>query len=82
MLIPADKDVRDDCRQFQIIGGVARMPQHVRTEGTDGGKRHGDAGVALLNFHAATMRGGGQRWRPLVDAPAPPSKLDQDWIPA
>lgn len=82
MLIPADKDVRDDCRQFQIIGGVARMPQHVRTEGTDGGKRHGDAGVALLNFHAATMRGGGQRWRPLTDAPSPPSKLDQDWIPA
>lgn len=83
MLIPADKDVRDDLRQFQVIGGVARMPQHVRTEGTDGGKRHGDAGIALLNFHAATLRGAGQRWRPQFgDAPHRPSNPDNDWIPA
>ncbi|WP_432769796.1 hypothetical protein [Sphingopyxis sp.] len=84
MLIPADKDVRDDLRQFQVVGGVARIPQHIRTTGTDGGKRHGDAGVAILNFHAATMRGGGQRWAPLIhDAPAAPStREDEDWIPA
>lgn len=82
MLVPADKDVRDDLRQFQIIGGVARIPQHVRTNGTDGGKRHGDAGVAILNFHAATMRGQGQRWLPLVDAPHRPAPHDTDWTPA
>lgn len=56
ILIPADLDVRNDLRQLQMIGGVAKMPKHIRTEGTDGGKRHGDAAVALWNFHAATMR--------------------------
>lgn len=54
--IPADADVRDDLRQLQMIGGVAKMPTHVRTEGTDGGKRHGDTAIALWNFHAATLR--------------------------
>ena len=82
ILIPADINTRNDLRQLQIIGGVARVPRHVRTEGTDGGKRHGDNAVSLLNFHSATKRGGGQRWRPLIDAPSSPSKLDQDWIPA
>ena len=81
-LIPADIDVRGDLRQFQVIGGVARIPRHIRTEGSDGGKRHGDSAVALLNFHAATLRGGGQRWSPMIDAPARPSQLDQDWISA
>ena len=82
MLIPADINTRNDLRQLQIIGGVARVPRHVRTEGTDGGKRHGDNAVSLLNFHTATKRGGGQRWRPLI--PSPPaslSSLDQNWIP-
>jgi phage FluMu gp28-like protein len=55
ILIPADIDVRNDLRQLQEVGGVAKMPKHIRTEGTDGGKRHGDAAVALWNFHAATM---------------------------
>ncbi|RIV82962.1 hypothetical protein D2V17_14260 [Aurantiacibacter xanthus] len=55
ILIPADKDTRDDLRQLKMIGGVARMPKSVREEGTDGGKRHGDNAVALWNFHAATM---------------------------
>ncbi|MEP9402047.1 hypothetical protein [Sphingomonas sp. VNH70] len=82
MLIPADLDVRGDLRQFQIVGGVARIPRQVRTKGSDGGKRHGDAGVALLNFHSATLRGGGQRWAPMGDAPSRPTPLDQTWIPA
>lgn len=54
--IPADRDTRDDLRQLQMIGGVATMPSHVRNEGTDGGKRHGDNAIGLWNFHAATMR--------------------------
>lgn len=82
ILIPADLDTRNDLRQLVVSGGVARVPRHVRTEGTDGGKRHGDNAVSTLNFYAATKRGGGQRWRPLDDAPAPPSKQDEDWIPA
>lgn len=55
ILIPADIDVRNDLRQLQTIGGVAKMPSHIRNEGTDGGKRHGDAAIGLWNFHAATM---------------------------
>lgn len=52
--IPLDKDVRDDLHQFRIVGGVGKIPRDVRTEGTDGGRRHADAAVALLNFFAAT----------------------------
>jgi len=55
ILIPADKDTRDDLRQLQMIGGVAKVPNHIRTEGTDGGKRHADNAIGLWNFHAATL---------------------------
>ena len=81
-LIPADVDVRNDLRQFQMIGGLAKIPTHVRTEGTDGGKRHADSAVALLNFHAATMRGQGAKWQPMNDAAAAAPRQDTDWIPA
>lgn len=84
ILIPADIDTRNDLRQLQMVGGVAKMPLHVRNEGTDGGKRHGDNAVALWHFHAATMRDGGAKWRPLSDAKMPSGvpNLDRDWIPA
>lgn len=52
--IPKDKDVRDDLHQFRIVAGVGKIPRDVRTEGTDGGRRHADAAVAILNFFAAT----------------------------
>jgi len=52
IFIPADRDVRDDLRQITMIGGVGKVP---RTKGTDGGKRHADTAVALMNFHAATQ---------------------------
>ncbi len=55
--LPADIDVRDDLHQFRLVRGVGKIPSDVRTEGTDGGRRHGDAGVALLNFYAATLGG-------------------------
>lgn len=55
ILIPADKDVRDDLRQIRMIGGVGKVPRDVRTTGTDGGRRHADAAVAMLNFYAATL---------------------------
>ncbi|MGE4526817.1 MAG: hypothetical protein AB7D00_00495 [Rhodospirillaceae bacterium] len=53
--LPADLDVRDDLHQFRVVGGVGKIPRDVRTEGTDGGRRHGDAAVAILNFYAATL---------------------------
>jgi len=55
ILIPANIDVRDDVHQFRVINGVGKIPSDVRTVGTDGGKRHADSGVALLNFYAATL---------------------------
>lgn len=55
MAVPADLDVRDDLRQFRIVGGVGKVPRDVRTEGTDGGRRHADSAIALLNFYAATL---------------------------
>lgn len=53
--IPADRDTRDDLRQFRVINGVGKIPRDVRTTGTDGGRRHADSAVALLNFYAATL---------------------------
>jgi phage FluMu gp28-like protein len=85
ILIPADLDTRNDLRQLQSIGGIAKMPSHVRNEGTDGGKRHGDNAVALWNFHAATKMGDGARWRPLAGIARDPGNvldLDSNWIPA
>ena len=38
----------------RVMRGVVKIPSNIRTEGTNGGKRHGDAGVALFNFHAAS----------------------------
>lgn len=53
--IAADLDTRDDLRQFRVIGGVGKIPADVRNVGTDGGKRHGDAGQAHLHFYVATL---------------------------
>lgn len=53
--IPADLDVRDDLRQLREINGVIKVPSDVRTEGSDGGRRHADTAVALMNFFAATL---------------------------
>lgn len=55
ILLPVHKDVRDDIHQFRIVNGVGKIPTDVRTEGTDGGKRHADAAVACLNFYAASF---------------------------
>jgi phage FluMu gp28-like protein len=51
--IPRDKDILVDLRAIKVIKGVARVPDQ-RTTGSDGGKRHGDAGVAIaLMYHAS-----------------------------
>lgn len=55
ILVPLDKDVRDDIHQFRLVNGIGKIPTDVRTEGTDGGRRHADAAVAILNFYAATF---------------------------
>lgn len=50
---PADADVVDDLRAFEVIRGVPRLPD-VRTSGASGTSRHGDAGIALLLGHYAS----------------------------
>ncbi len=66
-----------------MVAGAAKMPAHVRNEGTDGGKRHGDAAIALWNFHAATKMGDAARWMPLnKPTDTQGHALDRDWIPA
>lgn len=54
IFIPADLDVRGDLRQIRVIGGVGKVPSDVRTKGTDGGRRHADSAVGILNFYAAS----------------------------
>lgn len=90
ILIPADQDIRDDLRQLQEIGGVAKMPRNIRTEGTDGGRRHGDAAIALWNFHAATLneaipsygyRAAGQRAASVFDADDGDDEARSWWSP-
>lgn len=53
--VPADLDVRNDLRQIRVINGVGKVPSNVRNQGTDGGRRHADAAIALMNFYAATI---------------------------
>ncbi|MDU4253910.1 MULTISPECIES: hypothetical protein [unclassified Pseudomonas] len=43
--LPSDRDYIGDMRAFKMVRGVARIPD-LRTTETDGGKRHGDAGIA------------------------------------
>lgn len=49
-----DADQMDDLRLFEVIKGVARMPDR-KIVGTDGKKRHGDSGIAILMMHAASL---------------------------
>lgn len=49
----ADADTVDDLRAFQVVKGIPQLPD-VRSKGSDGNQRHGDAGVAVLLAHAAS----------------------------
>lgn len=51
--IPRDLDIRNDLRAVKVVRGVARVPEE-RTAGRDGGKRHGDAAIALALMHYAS----------------------------
>lgn len=54
IVIPRDSEVYKDLRAFQVVGGVPRISD-VRTTDARGGKRHGDAGMALLLGHFASL---------------------------
>ncbi len=54
ILMGEDADHKSDLKQFQMSpNGVWKIPQSIRNVGSDGGKRHGDFGISLLNFFVA-----------------------------
>ncbi len=53
MLIPKDDEVAGDLTAFRMMRGVPRVPD-LRVTAEGGGKRHGDAGIAMLLAHAAS----------------------------
>ncbi|MFZ2448110.1 MAG: hypothetical protein WAW37_17265 [Syntrophobacteraceae bacterium] len=58
--IPKDADILDDLRAVRMEKGIARLPENYRGKGRDGGKRHGDAAIAIaLAWHAAGLNAGG-----------------------
>lgn len=53
LTVPADRDQYEDLRMVRLVNGVPMIPKQ-RTTGSDGGKRHGDAAVALALAYAAS----------------------------
>ena len=54
--IPKDKDVLADLRSFELVKGVARIPDKRTTsdDGNNDNKRHGDTAISLLLMHHAS----------------------------
>lgn len=53
--LPRDKDVLADLRAIKVVRGVARVPDG-KAKGSDGGQRHGDAGIAVALMHYASRQ--------------------------
>lgn len=53
ILVPRDAEVLDDLRKFELIKGVPRIPDQ-RVDAVNGGKRHGDAALAILLAYVAS----------------------------
>lgn len=53
--LPRDKDVLADLRAIKVVRGVARVPDG-KAKGSDGGQRHGDAGIAIALMHYASRQ--------------------------
>ncbi|HEY1136584.1 MAG TPA: hypothetical protein VGE64_03745 [Xanthomonadaceae bacterium] len=51
--LPRDRDTLGDLRSIKVVKGVPRLPDK-RGSGSDGGKRHGDAGIAIALMHYAS----------------------------
>ncbi len=51
--VPKDDEVAGDLAAFRMVRGVPRVPD-LRVQAEGGGKRHGDAGIAILLAHAAS----------------------------
>lgn len=75
MLIPKDADVMADLRLIKKDKGVAKIPDGVKTRGSDGKDRHGDTAIALilLTYAVGVMEGGEIDYTP---APEKASRWD------
>lgn len=51
--LPMDRYILDDLRLVVVDKGIPLIPD-VRTDGADGGKRHGDSAVAIMLAYAAS----------------------------
>lgn len=51
--LPRDRDTLTDLRAVKVVKGVARLPDK-RSTSSDGGKRHGDAAIAVALMHYAS----------------------------
>jgi phage FluMu gp28-like protein len=59
ILLPLDDDTITDYRLIAMESGVAKVPAGVHSIGSDGRKRHGDAGIAgALMIYASNQDGG------------------------
>lgn len=52
--LPKDEDTLNDLRAVQVINGVPRVPEQRSKAKSDGGKRHGDAAIALALAYFAS----------------------------
>jgi phage FluMu gp28-like protein len=55
ILLPKDRDIVSDLRAIRMVRGVARVPD-AKSTGSDGGQRHGDAGIAVALMHYASRQ--------------------------
>jgi phage FluMu gp28-like protein len=53
IVVPRDRDTLADLRAIKMVKGVPRLPDK-REASSDGGKRHGDAGIAVALMHYAS----------------------------
>lgn len=51
---PRDADLSSDLRQIKQVRGIPMVPNDARTQGADGGQRHGDFAVSLCLANAAS----------------------------
>lgn len=58
ILIPKDADVLADMRSIVMEKGVPKVPENGHTTGSDGGKRHGDAAIAVALAWFASLNCG------------------------
>lgn len=54
-IVPRDADVLSDHRAAQMVRGIPQIPDK-RETGSDGGKRHGDALIAAVMAHWASVQ--------------------------